>query len=348
MIYHPKIEFRNRSNYDEKLIVSTFNPDSGETDTYLTMEPVYSESYDGAMRTDYGAKYTDVAKPSVTFIDIDGEDIQAYKVRSVLRWLTGSRQNAWMNVYNIDGDIVCSYLGRFTDVKLQKMDARVIGIVAYFTATTPWAYSDVQTVTMQLNGATNFSIDNESDELYSLIYPRIIYKNTQNNASLSIKNNTVGKETVFKKLQQGEIITIDNNFVAYSDNTSRIFNDDFNFVFPALSAGLNDFKAEGIGELTISFRYPMKVSDGLLNSYEIKKTEPSKNALKETWASGTVLRNNASGYTGVSFVKTYKGQPYNKWRAYIEVDGKRTYLGDFEKKKDAVAARKEAGEKGVK
>ena len=270
MIYHPKIEFRNRSNYDEKLIVSTFNPDSGETDTYLTMEPVYSESYDGAMRTDYGAKYTDVARPSVTFIDIDGEDIQPYKVRSVLRWLTGSRQNAWMNVYNIDGDIVCSYLGRFTDVKLQKMDARVIGIVAYFTATTPWAYSDVQTVTMQLNGATNFSIDNESDELYSLIYPRIIYKNAQNDASLSIKNNTVGEETVFKKLQQGEIITIDNNFVAYSDNTSRIFNDDFNFVFPALSAGLNDFKAEGIGELTISFRYPMKVSDGLLNSYEIK------------------------------------------------------------------------------
>ena len=270
MIYHPKIEFRNRSNYDEKLIVSTFNPDSGETDTYLTMEPVYSESYDGAMRTDYGAKYTDVAKPSVTFIDIDGEDIQPYKVRSVLRWLTGSRQNAWMNVYNVDGDIVCSYLGRFTDVKLQKMDARVIGIVAYFTATTPWAYSEVQTVTMKLNGATNFSIDNESDELYSLIYPRIIYKNTQNDASLSIKNSTIGEETVFKKLQQGEIITIDNNFVAYSDNTSRIFNDDFNFVFPALSAGLNDFKAEGIGELTISFRYPMKVSDGLLNSYEIK------------------------------------------------------------------------------
>lgn len=270
MIYHPKIEFRNRSNYDEKLIVSTFNPDSGETDTYLTMEPVYSESYDGAMRTDYGAKYTDVAKPSVTFIDIDGEDIQPYKVRSVLRWLTGSRQNAWMNVYNVDGDIVCSYLGRFTDVKLQKMDARVIGIVAYFTATTPWAYSEVQTVTMKLNGATNFSIDNESDELYSLIYPRIIYKNTQNDASLSIKNNTIGEETVFKKLQQGEVITIDNNFVAYSDNTSRIFNDDFNFVFPALSAGLNDFKAEGIGELTISFRYPMKVSDGLLNGYEIK------------------------------------------------------------------------------
>ena len=106
MIYHPKIEFRGRSNYDERLIVSTFEPDSGEADSYLSMEPVYNDSYDGSIRTDYGAKYNDVAKPSVTFIDVDGDDIPPYKVRSVLRWLTGSRQNAWMNVYNIDGDYI--------------------------------------------------------------------------------------------------------------------------------------------------------------------------------------------------------------------------------------------------
>lgn len=60
------------------------------------------------------------------------------------------------------------------------------------------------------------------------------------------------------------------------------------------------------------------------------------------------LSSNTSGYTGVSFVKTYKGQPYNKWRAYIEVDGVRTYLGDFTSKTKAIKARKEAGEKGVK
>lgn len=60
------------------------------------------------------------------------------------------------------------------------------------------------------------------------------------------------------------------------------------------------------------------------------------------------LRNNTSGYTGVSFVKNYGGQLYNKWRAYIEVDGKRTYLGDFTNKADAIRARKVAGEQGVK
>lgn len=60
------------------------------------------------------------------------------------------------------------------------------------------------------------------------------------------------------------------------------------------------------------------------------------------------LSNNTSGYTGVSYVKTYKGELYDKWRAYIEVDGKRTYLGDFDSKSAAIRARKKAAEKGLK
>lgn len=270
MIYHPKVEFRGRSNDDEGLVVATFEPDSGETDSYLSMDPVYTDSFDGTIRTDYGVKYNDVARPSVTFVYPDGEDIQPFKVRSVLKWLTGSKQSAWLNIYNIDGEPVCSYLGRFTDVKLQKMDARVIGIRAEFTANSPWAYSDTKTVIMKINGTTEFKIDNNSDDLDSCVYPKVTFKNNQNNASLSIKNNTIGISTEFKQLQENEIITIDNNFVAYSDNTARIFNDDFNFVFPALSSGINSFNAEGNGELTIKFRYPMKVADSLLNDYEVK------------------------------------------------------------------------------
>lgn len=271
MIYHPKIEFRGRSNYDERLVVATFEPDSGEVDSYLNMEPVYIDSYDGSTRTDYGAKYKDVARPSVTLIDVDGDDIPPFKVRSVLRWLTGSRQNAWLNIYNIDGESVCSYFGRFTDVKLQKMDARVIGIRAEFTSISPWAYSEIKTVNMHLNGKdTEFNIDNNSDDLYSCIYPCVTFKNTKNESDLYIENNTVGTETIFKQLQENELITIDNNFVAYSDNTARVFDDDFNFVFPALSSGTNNFKVNGNGDLSIKFRYPMKVSDGLLNNYEIK------------------------------------------------------------------------------
>lgn len=70
--------------------------------------------------------------------------------------------------------------------------------------------------------------------------------------------------------------------------------------------------------------------------------------ISKLYSGSKKLKSNTSGYTGVSYVKTYKGEPYDKWRAYIEVDGKRTYLGDFDFKKDAIKARKEAGEKGIK
>lgn len=72
-----------------------------------------------------------------------------------------------------------------------------------------------------------------------------------------------------------------------------------------------------------------------------------------TWATDLYngnrkLRNNTSGYTGVSFIKSLKGVPYHKWRAYIEVDGERTYLGDFNSKTKAIEHRQEAAEKGIK
>ena len=60
------------------------------------------------------------------------------------------------------------------------------------------------------------------------------------------------------------------------------------------------------------------------------------------------LRNNTSGYTGVSWVSTYGGEPYNKWRAYIDIDNQRTYLGDFSSKSKAIRARRAAAAKGIK
>lgn len=350
-IYHPKIRFRGQTNYDLELIVGTFDPDNGAVDSYLDMEPVYTDSYDGTMRTDYGAKYNSVATPSVTFVEVDGSDIGPYKVRNTLRWLTGSRSNAWMDVCDKDGDVVCSYLGRFTNVQLQKMDARVIGIVATFTSVSPWAYSKVQSpVVVNINGETEFAIDNLSDDLYSYVYPKVSFTNGKNQNRFSITNSTIvegnaiehfigdgekkeykldnyfyndssvtidgnkiiqykyNKDTgnlefdiapsrgslieinskirnraSFSNLQQEEVITIDNNFVVYSDNDKRIFDDDFNFVFPRLIPGTNRFFADGVGTLTLEFRYPMKVADGLLNDYDLKDG-------LTVWVEGNVLK----------------------------------------------------------
>lgn len=276
-VYHPIIRFKEKTNYDFDLSVAHFDADSGQVDSYLTMEPIYTDTFDGELRNDFGAKYTDVARPVVTFIESDGSNISPYKVRSVLRWLTGSKNVSFMDICDEDGISVCAYIGRFTDVKLQKIDARVVGIVAYFTSISPFAYSDVKEVKFTVTeDGTSFAIDNDTDDIYNPLYPSIVFENRQaadsenpDKIMLSLQNKTMQNTTTFKNLSTNEVVTIDSNFVVYSDNTARIFNDDFNFDFPILAPGTNDFEAIGDGELLIRFRYPMKLADGLLNAYDI-------------------------------------------------------------------------------
>ena len=302
-VYHPIIRYKGKTNYDYELMVAHFEADSGQVDSYLTTEPIFTENYDGSLRNDFGSKYTDTARPVVTLVSADGSNISPYIVRAVLGWLTGSKDVSFLDICDEDGVSVCAYAGRFTDVKLQKLDARTVGIVAYFTSISPFAYSDVKearfTVTQD---GTEFSIDNDSDDLYNPLYPNVIFNNKQtadpenpDKIMLSLQNKTMNNETTFKNLQTNETITIGSNFAVYSDNTARIFNDDFNFEFPILAPLTNDFKAVGDGELIIRFRYPMKLADGLLNAYDING-DPIVYVEKTTmYLKGDLTRNPPSG-----------------------------------------------------
>ena len=278
-VYLPIISYKGKTNYDFQLVVSHFsdNADFGEFDSYQTMEPIYMDNYDGTLRHDYGARHTAVATPVVTFVDPDGDNISPYKIRAVMRWLTGSKDISFMDICDDTGKSMCSYIGRFTDAKLYKIDARVVGIIATFTSTSPFAYSPIKearfTVTQD---GTDFILDCDSDDQYNVLYPTVEFKNTQakdlenpDKIMLSLYNDTAKYETTFKNLNTGEVVTIDSALCVYSDNTARIFNDDFNFTFPCPASGSNNFKAVGEGELVIRFRYPMKLADGLLDAQQI-------------------------------------------------------------------------------
>lgn len=278
-VYLPIISYKGKTNYDFQLVTSHFadNADSGEFDSYQTMEPIYTENYDGTLRHDFGARHISVAQPVVTFVDPDGDILSPYKIRSVLRWLTGSKDVSFMDICNETGESVAAYIGRFTDVKLYKMDARVIGIIATFTSISPFAYSPIKearfTVTTE---GTDFILDCDSDDQYNVVHPTVEFTNTQAKDSenpdkimLSLYNETTQHETTFKNLNTGEVVTINSSLCVYSDNTARIFNDDFNYTFPCLASGSNNFTAVGEGELVIRFRYPMKLADGLLDAQQI-------------------------------------------------------------------------------
>ena len=258
--YHTSFTYLDKnSKEDFSLMIAHFadNADSGETDTFLTTSAVYSDSYDGTRKKIYGARYDAVAEVQITVIKQDGTDFGIDDNRKILRWLTGSRQATWMDFY-IGDEVKYRLLGRVKSVSQYKMDARIPGLILTFESVSPYGYSSLQTVTMSV--PANKTIECDSDELHSYVQMNTTYKNTSGN-SLTIKNNTTGDVTEVTGLVTNEIITISDNMVITSDNKAKTFGNNFNFVFPKLVAGSNDFTINGSGTITFEYIAPVKLGN---------------------------------------------------------------------------------------
>lgn len=152
--YYPSFSYtapngkRYNSYKDKNLIVTHFESgDSGETDTFLEMEPIYTDNAYGTKRLDYGAKYASVAVIKISVMKPNGEDFTVAEVRDFLRWTTGSRSLSYLDLSDIVNDeevVRASFLGRITAAYQQKLDARTIGLVIEHTSVSPYAYSPIQ------------------------------------------------------------------------------------------------------------------------------------------------------------------------------------------------------------
>lgn len=144
--YHSKFTYLNKdSKKDLGWIIVHFDPDQGETDSYLTQEQIFTDSYNGSKRILYGTKWTEVARPKITVIKQDGSGFNLSECREAYRWLTGNPNASWLDLY-VNDELQYSFLVTVQDVKPQKLDARTVGMNIYFEATSPWAYSPLQTV----------------------------------------------------------------------------------------------------------------------------------------------------------------------------------------------------------
>ena len=280
-VYQRRFGYQNRFNTDFGLQVVSFNPDDGEMDTYLSVESVFTDKFDGTKRFDYGAKYNETATLYITMVKNNYTDFSRAELREVLGWLTGLRKVSWLDLYNDDdGKLSYSFLGRVSNVKLQKMDARVIGIQLEFTSVSPWAYSPIQRTELTLDGSgTLVPLCNCSDEYQSYIYPNITFVNKSADGTLSILNRTTGEETIINSLAANEKVTMDTNKIIYSDKQVKIFSDDFNFVWPRLISGYNHLYITGTGHLIIEYRNVIKVADAFDDNDEMNVAPVDKNML---------------------------------------------------------------------
>lgn len=142
--YHSNFEYLNKnSNDDFHLLITHFDADEGETDSYLSQEQVYTDSYNGTRRMLYGTKWDAVANIRITVIKQNRSDFSLSECRKIYQWLTGNPSASWLNLY-AGGNLQYSFLCTCQDVKPQKLDARTIGLNIYFESVSPWAYSPEQ------------------------------------------------------------------------------------------------------------------------------------------------------------------------------------------------------------
>lgn len=265
--YHSSFSYLDQNLKDYNLIITRFDSDVGEMETGLATESIYTSSYDGTKRNLYGTKYNSPEPLIITIMKLSGEEFSIDETRKILKWLTGAKTDSWLDLY-IGDEVKYRLLGHVQNIQQYKFDARIVGFVITFESASPFAYSSLQCYPPEtdawypVNGAENkIEINNESDDIHSYVYLNTTFKNGPGE-SLKITNISLEDETTeIFNLVENEVITISNNMMITSDKQERIFGNSFNFVFPRLKPGLNEFNISGYGEIKFEYIYPIKVGD---------------------------------------------------------------------------------------
>lgn len=211
--YHSSFTYLGQNSAkDKNLIIASFEPDNGFKDTFLSMEQVQDDYYDGTKKIDYGARYNNTASIEITMIKNNGEDFSMAEFRSIARWLTGSKTNSWLELYNSGDEPDYYFLGRITDFQQYKLDGRTVGVMATFSSVTPWAFSAEQ------------HFDCEFGQQLSLTEDHILYAGAIDASTLYVDENGIlysgpSSGNYFSFLRDG-VIFIDNTAVINIDNQS--------------------------------------------------------------------------------------------------------------------------------
>ena len=250
---------KNSAN-DFHWIISNFDADSGESETGFSTESIYTASADGTSRNLYGTKYSGPEPVRITVIKQGGADWTITDNRLALKWLTGAKSDSWLDLY-IGDEVRYRMLGHVQNVLQYKMDARIVGLVIVFESASPFAFSSLQTVSHSIAGKGTFSIDNPSDDMYTFVKMKTTYQNTQG-SSVTITNTTFDDySTQINNLAKNEIVTLHTNQSIVSDKQYRMFGNDFNYWFPRLGPGVNEFTVIGTGNITFEYSYFIKIGD---------------------------------------------------------------------------------------
>lgn len=224
--YHTSFTYKDKNSFDEGYIIVAFEPDNGFKDTFLSMDNISDEYYDGTKRFDYGSKYNTSSEIQITIIKKDGTDMSVKDFRSCAKWLTGARINSWLDMH-VGDKIIYSFFGKFLNLEQYKLDARTVGCRLTFSSLSPWAYSAPESCDCYVGQV--LSVETETYEIVDYEHIETEYANR----TISSKDNSGNWDIVNYandyKIVDGVItlvspkkITLDNNGSYESVDYNRV------------------------------------------------------------------------------------------------------------------------------
>lgn len=182
----------NELNIPDLITCVAMDSDNGESPSFLNRESVASESYDGRYKRIHRLKYTETFSPKITLMKPDFKDFSMEDVRAVMKWLTMKDTTALLEVFYDDSEVVSwASIGGFVELQTYKLaNNRTIAITAVWDSISPFAMSDLYTVTKTVTNSTDnkITINIDTDD-NKPVYPRITVKH--NGSVVRIPDGTV-------------------------------------------------------------------------------------------------------------------------------------------------------------
>lgn len=255
------------------MVEVAFESDDGETSSFLNRSAVASETYDGRYKNTYRYRYDEVFSPRFTIIKKDFSEFAQSEVRQVLKYLTQTDKPALLEVdydkedENTTEDRNWCAIGGWTEINTYKIaNNRTVGIVATFEAITPYAMSSIFSYTISAENNYKKTIVINTDD-NKPVYPRVtIQENGAGvrfiNKHVDLGQSSTSTSIILANNTPGETIVVDGaNKIITSSYTTRIFGDDFNWVWLELYDGTNEITVEGDCTVTLEYREVRKVGD---------------------------------------------------------------------------------------
>lgn len=207
--------FSNELNMPDMITCVAMDSDNGETSTYLNREAVVSESYDGRYKRISNFKYTETFAPKFSFFKKDFGDFTMEEVRIVLKWLTSKDTTALLETYYDDSNVVSwASIGGWTEIQTYKLaNNRTIAITAVWDSISPFAMSDIYTITQTITNPTNnkITINIDTDD-NKPVYPRV-----------TIDHGYGGAHHTVVRIPDGTVYTVNTDMItdtAYFNGTT--------------------------------------------------------------------------------------------------------------------------------